>query len=180
MYIVINNNNCQLVGCAVKPWIVTLYFAIRVSLHTSKALFQQFLRRESLSRCTFDLLRAHRNAHRKWLNHRVSNSLVMVSPLSANPPRAAARLPSMTLLFCREQQDSRTKSYRNLQVEVRNGSRESARRRRPLDLFFSPQLWQTRVRHSEIFKNSRKLRIRSYSISKIYYCETSYKITKII
>jgi len=110
----INNNNCQLAGCAVEPPIVTSQY---VSLHISKALFQQFLQRESLSRYSFDLRLRAPECTRKWLNHRISNSLAIVSPLSANPPRAAARLPSMTRQFC---ENNRT-TVRNLIVTASGG-----------------------------------------------------------
>jgi len=105
----INNNNCQLAGCAVEPPIVTSQY---VSLHISKALFQQFLQRESLSRYSFDLRLRAPECTRKWLNHRISNSLAIVSPLSANPPCCSSFAFNDSAVL-REQQDNRTKSYRN-------------------------------------------------------------------
>lgn len=88
-----------------------------VSLYISKALFQQFFHRESLSRYSFDLRLRAPECARKWLNHRVSNSLAIVSPFSANPPRAVARLPSMTRQF---RENNRT-TVRNLIVTASGG-----------------------------------------------------------
>lgn len=96
----INNNNCQFRVSAVESSIITSYFAIRVTSYIESIISAIFAARKLVAiPVWFTTARAPECAG-KWLNHRVSNSFAIVSPLSANPPRVAARLLSMTWQFC--------------------------------------------------------------------------------
>lgn len=89
----INNNNCQFaVRSAVKPSIIA---PCRTSQYVSPRTYESiisaiFTARKLVAIPIWFTITRHRprNAPGKWLHHRVSNSLAIVSPLSANPPRA--------------------------------------------------------------------------------------------